>query len=147
MREIDRGEDVDPWINRILSESESLAFAGLLFDVGKYRPSLFAGVLRPLLQNWLLLDWDRQISTMRQSDTSDALGFWGYQPAAMIELGRAWYQMPHRKQMLLYIGGGIIEALVADEAERPFLEQLRSGWVSDLNGEEPPEALRLLSER
>jgi hypothetical protein len=24
---------------------------------------------------------------------------------------------------------------------------LRSGWVSDLNGEEPPEALRLLSER
>ena len=49
--------------------------------------------------------------------------------------------------MLLYIGGGIIETLVADEAERPFLEQLRSGWVSDLNGEEPPEALRLLSER
>ena len=66
---------------------------------------------------------------------------------AMIELGRAWYQMPHRKDLLLYIGGGIVETLVADEAERPFLAQLRSGWVSDLNGEEPPEALRLLSER
>ena len=49
--------------------------------------------------------------------------------------------------MLLYIGGGIVETLVADEAERPFLAQLRSGWVSDLNGEELPEALRLLSER
>ena len=135
--EIDHGEDIDPWINRILRESESLAFAGLLLDVGKYRPSLFAGVLKPLLQNWLFLDWDRQIATMRQSGTSDALGFWGYQPAAMIALGRAWYQLPHRKQMLLYIGGGIVETLVADEAEWPFLGQLRSEWVSDLNGEEP----------
>ncbi len=145
--EIDHGEDIDPWIDRILRESESLAFAGLLLDVGKYRPSLFAGVLKPLLQNWLFLDWDRDIATMRQSGTSDVLGFWGYQPAAMIALGRAWYQMPHRKEMLLYIGGGIVETLVADEAEWPFLGQLRSGWVSDLNGEEPPEALRLLSER
>ena len=145
--EIDHGEDIDPWINRILRKSELLAFAGLLLEVGKYRPSLFAGVLKPLLQNWLFLDWDRQIATMRQSGTSDSLGFWGYQPAAMIALGRDWYQMPHRKQMLVYIGGGIVETLVADEAERPFLGQLRSGWVSDLNGEEPPEALRLLGER
>jgi hypothetical protein len=127
---IERDEDVDSWINRILSESESLAFAGLLFDVGKYRPTLFAGVLRPLLQNWRFLDWDRQISTMRQSGTFDALGFWGYQPAAMIALGRAWYKMPHRKNLLLYLGGGIVEILVANEAERPFLAQLRAGWVS-----------------
>ena len=28
-----------------LRESELLAFAGLLFDVGKYCPTLFAGVL------------------------------------------------------------------------------------------------------
>ena len=144
---IDRGEDIDPWINRILRESESLAFAGLLFDVGKYRPSLFAGVLRPLLQNWLFLDWDRQNSTLRRSGGSDVMGLWAYQPRAMIELGRAWYRMPHRQDMLLYIGGGIVETLVADEAERPFLAQLRSGWVADLNGEEMPEALRLLSER
>ncbi|UWU76212.1 hypothetical protein N2603_41100 [Bradyrhizobium huanghuaihaiense] len=144
---IDRGEDVDPWINRILKESESLAFAGLLFDVGKYRPELFAGVLRPLLQNWLFLDWDRQIVTLRRSGGSDPMGLWSYQPRAMIELGRAWYRMPHRQDMLLYIGGGIVETLVTNEAERPFLAQLRSGWVSDLNGEEPQEVLQLLSER
>ena len=144
---IDRGEDVDPWIDRILRESESLAFAGLLFDVGKYRPALFAGVLKPLLQDWLFLDWDRQIVTMRGSGGSDAMGLWMYQPRAMIELGRAWYQMPHRKNLLLYIGGGIVETLVADETERPFLAKLRSQWVADLNGEEPPEELRRLSER
>ncbi|WP_315837572.1 ATP-binding protein [Bradyrhizobium prioriisuperbiae] len=144
---IERGEDIAPWINRILRESESLAFAGLLFDIGKYGPALFAGVLRPLLQNWLLLDWDRQIATLRRSGSSDVMGLWTYQPRAMIELGRAWYRMPHRQNMLLYIGGGIVETLVADEAERPFLAQLRLGWVADLNGEEMPESLRLLSER
>jgi hypothetical protein len=37
--------------------------------------------------------------------------------------------------------------LAARGTERPFLAQLCSGWVSDLNGEESPEALRLLSER
>ena len=144
---IDRGEEVDPWINRILRESESLAFAGLLFDVGKYRPTLFAGVMRPLLHNWLFLDWDRQIATLRRSGGSDPMGLWTYQPRAMIELGRAWYRMPHRQDMLLYIGGGIVETLVANEAERLFLAQLRSEWVCDLNGEETPEGLRLLSER
>jgi hypothetical protein len=95
--QIDRGENVEPWVSRILKESDSLAFAGLLFDVGKYHPALFAGVLKPLLQSSLLIDWDRQISTMRRSGTSDAMGFWGYQPPAMIALGRAWYQMPGRR--------------------------------------------------
>src|SRR6266850_6967572 len=71
----------------------------------------------------------------------------GYQPRAMIELGRAWYRMPHRKDMLLYIGGGIVDTLVADEPQRSFLAHLRSGWVSEFDGEEPPESLRLLSER
>ncbi|MCS3926108.1 hypothetical protein M2175_001139 [Bradyrhizobium elkanii] len=146
-KKIDRGESVDTWISRILKESESLAFAGLLFDVGKYCPALFAGVLKPLLQNWVLLDWDRQASTLRNSDSSGPMGLWIHQPRAMIELGRAWHQMPHRRNMLLYIGGGIVETVVTDEAERPFLAQLRPGWVADLNGEEPPEALRLLSER
>ena len=125
---IDRGSNVDPWIDRILKESEeSLAFAGLLFDVGKYRPALFAGVLRPLLQNWLLLDWDRQIVTLRRSGGSDPMGLWAYQPPAMIELGRAWYRMPHLQDMLLYIGGGIVETLVADEAERGFLRAIAIG--------------------
>src|SRR5262249_30690505 len=38
--QIDRGENIDHWLARILSESESLAFAGLLFDIGKRLPTL-----------------------------------------------------------------------------------------------------------
>ena len=46
----------------------------------------------------------------------------------MIDLGRAWYQKsPIAKDLLLYIGGGIIETLVADEAERAFLATIAVG--------------------
>jgi hypothetical protein len=40
--QIDRGEKIELRVNRILRESESLAFAGPLFDVGKRLPILFA---------------------------------------------------------------------------------------------------------
>ena len=39
--QIDKGIAVEPWIARIVAESESLAFAGLLLDVGKRAPELF----------------------------------------------------------------------------------------------------------
>jgi hypothetical protein len=84
---------------------------------------------------------------MRQPTGSDPMGFWGNQPTARIELGRAWHQMPHRGNLLIFLGGGIIDALIADEAQWPFLAQLRSEWVSELNGEERPEDLRRQIER
>jgi hypothetical protein len=144
--QIDRGESIAPWINHILRQSESLAFAGLLFDVGKYRPDLFASALKPLLSNWILIDWDRQVSTMRQHG-SDPMGLWAYQPAVLIALGRQWYAMPHRRAFLIYLGGGIVQTLIGDEQQWPYLAQLRSEWLSQLNGEEPSESLRLLIER
>jgi hypothetical protein len=144
--QIDRGENIEPWIGRILRESESLAFAGLLFDVGKHRPALFASALKPLLSNWILVDWDRQVSTLQQHG-SNPMGLWAHQPAVMIALGRQWYAMPHRRALLIYLGGGIVETLIGDEQHWPFLAQLRSEWFSQLNDEESSESLRLLSER
>jgi len=43
--QIDKGIAVEPWIARILAESESLAFAGVLLDVRKRAPELFSTVL------------------------------------------------------------------------------------------------------
>jgi len=75
---------------------------------------LFAGVLKPLLRNWVLIDWDRQAATLRQPRT-DPMGYWGHQPAAMIELGRAWFAMPHRRNLLAYLGGAVVETMIGDE--------------------------------
>lgn len=143
---MDRGENVDRWLARILRESESLAFAGLLFDVAKRLPSLFAGVLKPLLRNWILLDWDRQVATLRQQD-SGASGYWGSQPRLMIEVGRRWHGMPHRRNLLIYLKGGIIETMIGDEEQGPFFQELRADWSRALDAEGQPETLRLLIER
>jgi len=139
-----RGENIDRWVTRILGESESLAFAGLLLDVGKRLPSLFAGALKPLLRNWMLLDWDRQVSTLRQQGT-DPMGFWGFQPATLIELARAWYAMPHRRDLMIYLGGAVVGTMMGDEEHWPFFEQLRADWAREVGGE--PASLRLLIER
>jgi hypothetical protein len=144
--QIDRGENIDRWLTRILGESESLAFAGLLFDVGKRLPTLFAGVLKPLLRNWVLLDWDRQVTMLRLQD-SGTMGYWDSQPHLMIEIGRRWYGMPHRRNLLIYLNGGIIEMMIGDEGHGPFFEGLRADWSRELDEQRAPESLRLLIER
>jgi len=143
---IDRGENIDYWVNRILRERESLAFAGLLFDVGKRFPALFSGVLKPLLRSWELLDWDRQVTTVRQQE-NDPMGYWGLQPARIIELGREWFAMPHRRNLLVYLNGGIIETMMGDEHQWPFFEELRADWTTKLDAQGEPQSLRLLIER
>jgi hypothetical protein len=144
--QIDRGENIDPWLARILGESQSLAFAGLLFDVGKRLLSLFSGVLKPFLRNWVLLDLDRQVTTLRQRERG-AMGYWGLQPAMMIELGRRWYAMPHRRNLLIFLQGGIVDTMIGDEEHHPFFAELRADWTGKLDAQGEPESLRLLIER
>jgi hypothetical protein len=50
------------WLARILNERESLAF-GLLFDIANACRAYLPRALQPLLRNWVLLDWDRQVTT------------------------------------------------------------------------------------
>jgi hypothetical protein len=76
--QIDNGIAVEPWIARIVAESESLAFAGLLLDVGKRAPELFFTVLAPLFFTWEFWNWDFQLATLRQSERQPP-GYWGQQ--------------------------------------------------------------------
>ena len=65
---IDRGDAIDQWIKRIVAESESLAFAGILMEVGKRVPELFATVLAPLFFTWEIWNWDFELAIMHQGD-------------------------------------------------------------------------------
>lgn len=122
--QIDRGEAIDQWLVRILAESESLAFAGLLFDIGKRLPGLFSGPLKPLLQSWVLVHWDWQVTHLRHQD-SHFPGYWGRESPRIIAVAREWCTMPHRRDMLAALGGGIIQTMMGDEETYPFLDGLR----------------------
>ena len=147
--QIDQGIPIEPWIARILAESESVAFAGVLLDVGKRAPELFFTVLAPLFFTWVIWDWDFQLSTLRQSEREPP-GFWGRQAPRLLTLAQQWHQLPHRSEALLTPNGLITRTMLGHQQFRGFFEEVRSAWKAALQqeeGEEEPEHLRLLVER
>jgi len=145
--QIDAGRDVEAAARRVVAESESVAFAGVVFDVGKKMPSLFAGALRPLFSSWVLWCWGFQVSHLRANGQSGSLGSWWRQPQQVIRLAREWYAMPHRHDMLLALDGAIPRTMLSIPEFRPFFEEVRKRWKVALDAGEDPEHLGPLIER
>lgn len=145
--QIDAGQDVGASIRRIVAESESVVFAGILFDVGKKLPSLFTGALKPLFSAGLLWNWDFQVTNLRLTGQSSGLGYWGGQPQQVIELAQEWYRLPHRRESLLQSDGAIPRTMLSKAEFRAFFEEVRSRWSADLESDTDSESLRLLIER
>lgn len=145
--QIDTGHDVDAAAARIVAESESVAFAGLLFDVGKKMPSLFASALRPLFSSWLLWSWDFQVSMMRATGQGGFLGSWIMQPQQAIKLAKEWYAMPHRREVLLALDGAIPRTMLSKPAFHTFFAEVRKRWQVALDAGEDREHLAPLIER
>jgi hypothetical protein len=144
--QIDQKIDVNPWLERILNESESVAFAGLLFDVGKYKLSLFEGLLRPLLSVYEFYEWDLHVTAQRSSFNAGLIG-WGMglrQSPKLVALAREWYQMPHRHYLLQDIA---IRMMLLRPKLQSFFKKTRADWVAALSPEQKPESLHLLTEK
>lgn len=144
--QIDKGIAVEPWVARIVAESESLAFASLLLDVGKRSPELFFTVLAPLFFTWEIWNWDFQLATIRQSERQPA-GYWGRQDPMLFKLAQDWHHLPHRSEALLWPNGAIARAMLGHRRFHAFFEDVRSAWRGALQEDEEPEQLRLLIER
>ena len=143
--QITNGVTIDAWIRRILDESESLAFAGVLIEVGKRLPELFTGVLSILFLTWEIWNLDFEHATVRRADRQ-LPGYWGRQPAQLIEVARAWYRLPHRTEALLAADGPVARIMLSNEQFSSFFEEIRSCWRGNLEADEP-NRLRLLIER
>jgi hypothetical protein len=143
---INAGVAIDSWIERIMRESESLAFASLLLEVGKRAPSLFDGVLKPLLRVWELWDLDTQLVKQRLNGTM-ALGRWITQSPQLTSLAREWYGTPHRRQMLIAWDGPVIGTMMVRDECHQFFGELRTQWSPQLDERGDPSSLRYLIER
>jgi hypothetical protein len=145
--QMDAGQDVEASAQRIVAEGESVAFAGVLFDVGKRIPSLFAGALRPLFSSWVLWYWDFQVSNLRANRQAGFLGSWWRQPQQVIELAREWYAMPHRRNILLAPNGAIPRTMLSKPEFHPLFNDIRRRWKVALDAGEDAEHLGPLIER
>jgi hypothetical protein len=143
---IDQGVTIDPWVRRIMRESESLAFASLLIEVGKRLPSLFGGVLKPLLRTWEIWDLDSQLVTQRLSGAM-AFNSWALEPPQLAAFARDWYAMPHRREMLMTPDGPVLGTMIVRHEWHQFFDELRIEWSSLLDEQGEPDRLRYLIER
>ena len=90
---IDAEEDVSDAVERLLTESDSLAIIGLLTTVGRYDPTLFRGPLRVFLTSPELLMWTR-MGTRDEGWQMSLGGLFGRSllPEPWHEDYRAWHQ-------------------------------------------------------
>ena len=123
------GVNIEPWLARILAESESIAFAGLLFDVGKRQPKFFEGPLLPLLRVWELYELDSG-ATLERVTMGTSLISWGMQPAKLAELAREWYGQPHRRFLFREL---VVRTMLGSKDLRPFFDELRTDWAVRLD--------------
>ena len=166
---IEKEEEIAGIIEYLLRESDSLAMLGLLSTVGKRAPSMYATVLRPLLNEPLLLWWDS--SYVNQAILSPPMIGTSRDPVSH-DAVQKWYSMEHRNialedvaQRLMLHGtfdastlrANIVRELASVDAASDFGQYLRTldARVDSANchqeqvdGEKvqwtwtPPEALR-----
>lgn len=122
-REKDNG--IDAWVDLILESSQSIAFLGMLCEVGRYAPGLFAGALRPLL----LVPDTYYMETAYAAQGGLQFGT----PASFREgerffnLAREWDSMEHRKRRLVDIASYLFHR---HKDTREALLSARERWSS-----------------
>jgi hypothetical protein len=129
--QLDAGVDITTYIERILRNGESAALVGLLVNVGKYRPSLFSGVLSPLLTDPHVFFWD----SCRVENIGAKFDTWVRAGEEVFNLARDWTLAPHRQKSLQDV---VVELLKTNTTVSDRLLALISSWSLP---EDPKDAL------
>lgn len=126
--QVDEGRDVTPLIERLLTESRSLAIVGLLGVFGRRHPQYLRGPLRGLLISPHALVW-----TLLGSESPgwrmDLPGGFSLIPEPWRDDYRAWHEMAHRKQSLRDLA---LLLFHNDPALQPFFEEARAALKDEL---------------
>jgi len=138
--QLDAEQNVDHILHKIVSRSESVAFAGMLIDVGKRNPELFLTSLRPLLSASTFYLWEPRILMERSTTPLGLMGWWR-QPRDLVELARKWHSAPHRKRELSRIA--ICLMFKYPEMET-FFQECRANWTQEIETVQSPDNLQIL---
>lgn len=105
MVQLDQGDSIAAYVERLLIESKSLAILGVLLHIGKYRPELFAGCLRPLLKSREIYQLDD--ARLRDGGFFDAMS-WARAGEEVFEIAKQFIFAPHRKIALRLIAAALL---------------------------------------
>lgn len=118
---LDRGEDIVPLVEDILRRFDSASILGVLTNVGKYRPDLFAGPLKALLAVHRIYLGDHQ----RVEESGFQGMSWSSQGELAFDMAKTWALAPHRKATLFQVASAL---LLRDADIAAFLQEATSSW-------------------
>jgi len=96
---IEKKQEISQILKQILSQSKSIAFLGLVCEIGRYKPDLFIELLRPLLSVPEFYTWE---DYYRIESPTNAILF-SMEPIEIRRIMLEWENMPHRKIQLMNI--------------------------------------------
>jgi hypothetical protein len=95
---VDAGKDIAPEIGALLRATNSVAVLGVLVNVGKHKPELFKGPLRPLLALCQAYEWDA--ARAKANNYSFDAFAWVRSGEFVFEMAKAWCFVPYRQTRL-----------------------------------------------
>ncbi|MDD1523465.1 MULTISPECIES: hypothetical protein [Bradyrhizobium] len=138
---VSAGEDVDLLLERILTSTNSVAVLAVLANIGKLKPELFLGVLKPLAASEHLYRWDENLVK------SLPMYFDGMQLARLGELifgiARDWHFAPQHKVSMT---DTVIDLIGANQSFAEFVRSACTAWKTSTDEKAALEQ-RILSAR
>jgi hypothetical protein len=129
---LDHNDSIDDILDTLLRQSKSAGVLGVLVNVGKYRPGLFAGLLKPLLSRSDIYFWDDW--RRKQGFRFDAMT-WVRSGDAIFNMARDWAFAPHRVRPLRRVAAELVRS---DATVAQFVAEQMRAW------EEPVDTKSLL---
>lgn len=138
---VDAGVDITPRIESLLRRTTSVAVLGVLANVGKHKPELFTGSLRPLLGVLKMYEWD--FDRARAHAYSFDAGAWARQGDFVFEMAKTWGLAPYRQRKLREI---VPEIILTHSDIAEFVLACSSQWTTPVTDKERLEFKLLLAE-
>jgi len=123
---LEKNEEITSFVDRILHNSKSVSFLGVLVNVGKFRLELFKNILRPLLGCHELYIWDDYRVEQTRPISFDSFS-WIRTGETVFEMAKQWTLAPYREVTLRNLTAHLVctDSNVAD-----FLDDAVQLWTS-----------------
>lgn len=122
--QLDAGQEMDEVLGRLLGLSRSTAILGVLVNVGKHKPGLFRGLLRPLLSVRELYRWDDYRVRDKKGYRFNVM-HWARSGDRVFEMAKAWAFASRHEISLSQVAYGL---MISDEDVAKHLKHAVRQW-------------------
>ena len=119
---IEAGLYVEPDIQRILLGGSSVGLIGVLINIGKCKPDLLRGILRPLVVHRRIYFWDdERLKALPFSFAAQ----WAQQGEFVFNMARDWHNAPYRSKSIREVVRDLVRA---DREFAIYVKEATAHW-------------------